>query len=66
MRFHTFVLKNVVRRRIRSTLTVIGMAVAVGAVVALVGISNSSIRSFLAIYTNQKFAIIVQQRGAKQ
>lgn len=66
MRFHTFVLKNVVRRRIRSTLTVIGMAVAVGAVVALVGISNSSIRSFLAIYTNQKIAIIVQQRGAKQ
>ncbi|MEN6556983.1 MAG: ABC transporter permease, partial [Thermoguttaceae bacterium] len=59
-------LKNVVRRRIRSTLTVIGMAVAVGAVVALVGISNSSIRSFLAIYTNQKIAIIVQQRGAKQ
>lgn len=66
MRFHTFVLKNVVRRRIRSTLTVIGMAVAVGAVVALVGISNSSIRSFMSIYTNQKIAIIVQQRGAKQ
>ena len=35
MRFYTFVLKNVVRRRVRSTLTVIGMAVAVGAVVAL-------------------------------
>ncbi|MEN6406317.1 MAG: ABC transporter permease [Thermoguttaceae bacterium] len=66
MRFHTFVLKNVVRRRIRSTLTVVGMAVAVGAVVALVGISNSSIHSFMAIYTNQKIAIIVQQRGAKQ
>ena len=60
MRFHTFVLKNVFRRRVRSALTVVGMAVAVGAVVALVGISNSSIRSFLAIYERQKIAIIVQ------
>ena len=66
MRFHTFVLKNVVRRRVRSSLTVIGMAVAVGAVVALVGISNSSIQSFLDIYSSQKIAIIAQQRGAKQ
>ena len=42
MRFYSFVFKNVIRRRVRSTLTVIGMAVAVGAVVALVGISSSS------------------------
>jgi putative ABC transport system permease protein len=66
MRFYTFVLKNVIRRRVRSTLTVVGMAVAVGAVVALVGISSSSVQSFLSIYENQKIAIIVQQRGAKQ
>jgi putative ABC transport system permease protein len=66
MRFYTFVLRNVIRRRVRSSLTVVGMAVAVGAVVALVGISSSSIQSFMAIYQNQKIAIIVQQRGAKQ
>jgi len=66
MRFYTFVLKNVIRRRVRSSLTVVGMAVAVGAVVALVGISNSSIQSFLAIYRSQKVAIVVQQRGVKQ
>ncbi len=42
------------------------MAVAVGAVVALVGISSSSEQSFLAIYQSQNVAIIVQQRGAKQ
>ena len=66
MRFYTFVLKNVVRRRMRSSLTVIGVAVAVGAVVALVGISNSSERSFLEIYRRQNVAIIVQQQGAKQ
>jgi putative ABC transport system permease protein len=66
MRFYSFVLKNVLRRRVRSTLTVVGMAVAVGAVVALVGISSSSVQSFLAIYRQQKVAVVVQQRGAKQ
>lgn len=66
MRFHTFVLKNVIRRRVRSTLTIIGVAVAVGGVVALIGISNSTEQSFLKIYERQNVAIIVQQRGAKQ
>jgi putative ABC transport system permease protein len=66
MRFHTFILRNVLRRRVRSSLTVVGLAVAVGAVVSLVGISNSTVQSFLDIYRNQKIAIIVQQRGVKQ
>jgi putative ABC transport system permease protein len=66
MRFYTFVLKNVIRRRMRSTLTMIGVAVAVGAVVALIGISNSSENSFLKVYEQQDVAILVQQRGAKQ
>ena len=66
MRFYTFVLKNVIRRRMRSSLTIIGVAVAVGAVVALVGISNSSENSFMQIYQRQEVSILVQQRGAKQ
>jgi putative ABC transport system permease protein len=66
MRFYSFVFKNVVRRRVRSTLTVIGMAVAVGAVVALVGVSNGTERSFKEIYKRQNIAIIVEQRGNKQ
>jgi putative ABC transport system permease protein len=66
MRFYTFVIKNVIRRPMRSSLTVIGVAVAVGAVVALIGISNSSERSFLEMYQRQNVAILVQQRGAKQ
>ena len=40
MRFSTFVFRNVLRRPIRSTLTITGMAVAVTAVVALVGLSD--------------------------
>ncbi len=66
MRFPTFVLKNVIRRRVRSSLTVIGMAVAVGAVVALVGISSGFERSFMAVYQKQKVDILVQQKGVKQ
>jgi putative ABC transport system permease protein len=66
MRFYTFVLKNVIRRPVRSSLTVIGMAVAVGAVVALIGVSSGSERSFAQIYQRQNVAIVVQQRGAKQ
>lgn len=66
MRFGTFVVKNVIRRRVRSSLTVVGMAVAVGAVVALVGISSGFERSFMAVYQKQKVDVIVQQRGVKQ
>ncbi len=66
MRFYGFVLKNVARRRVRSTLTVISMALAVGAVVALVGVSSGFERSFMDVYQRQKVDIIVQQRGIKQ
>jgi putative ABC transport system permease protein len=47
-------------------LTIIGVAVAVGGVVALIGISSSTERSFMKIYERQNVAVIVQQRGAKQ
>jgi len=66
MRFSTFVIKNIVRRRVRSSLTIIGVAVAVGAVVALVGISLGFEQSFLKIYERQNVDLIVQQSGAKQ
>jgi putative ABC transport system permease protein len=66
MRFSTFVIKNIVRRRVRSSLTVIGVAVAVGAVVALVGIASGFVQSFLEIYQKKKVDLIVQQAGEKQ
>jgi len=66
MRFYSFVLKNVFRRRVRSSLTVISMALAVGIVVALVGVSNSTVQSFMNIYDRQDVSIIVEQRCAKQ
>jgi putative ABC transport system permease protein len=66
MRFYAFVFKNVLRRRVRSTLTVVGTAVSVGAIVALIGVSNSSVDSFINIYRQQNITLVVDQRGAVQ
>lgn len=65
MRFSTFIVKNIVRRRMRSTLTIIGVAAAVGAVVAFVGISFGFERSFMAIYQRQGMDLIIDQTGQK-
>ncbi len=59
MRLITLVYRNITRRRIRSALTVIGMAVAVAAVVALVGIADGFKRSFLDMYQSHGVDVVV-------
>jgi len=59
MRLSTFVYRNITRRRVRSALTVGGMAVAVSAVVALVGIADGFRQSFLDLYEGNSVDIIV-------
>ncbi len=49
----------------RSCLTIIGVAVAVGAVVALVGITFGIEQSFLQIYQNQNVDLLIYQAGQK-
>lgn len=66
MRFNKLVFKNLVRRPARSLLTVSGIAVAVAAVVALVGISRGFEHSLLKIYKLQKVDLIVSRQGAIQ
>ncbi len=63
MHFSTFILKNVLRRPVRSVLTCLGVALAVGAVVALVGISRGFEQSFLEIYEGRGVDLIVQRAG---
>ena len=53
MRFLTIVLKNTVRRPLRSLLTVIAIAIAVGSVVSLVGIASGFEETFLSLYKNK-------------
>ena len=66
MRFMDLVIKNVVRRPVRSGLTVAGLAVGVGAVVALVGIAQESEDAFMSIYERQRVSLVVLRAGAAQ
>jgi putative ABC transport system permease protein len=63
MRFVTLVLKNVLRRRTRSALTVVGLSAAVGAVVSLVGIARGFERSFLDLYRRHGIDLVVSRSG---
>jgi putative ABC transport system permease protein len=66
MRFSTIVLKNAVRRPLRSILTALAIAVAVGTVVALVGISYGFERTFLDLYRGSGIGLIVVRAGSRQ
>ena len=55
--------KNLQRRPARSLLTAVGLAIAVAAVVALVGISESLETSFLDLYLKRGADLVVQRRG---
>ncbi|HEY5310957.1 MAG TPA: ABC transporter permease [Pirellulales bacterium] len=59
----TMVLKNVSLRPARSLLTVLGLAVAVGAVVALVGIATRFEDSFLDLYRRRGGDLVIQRAG---
>lgn len=61
MRLFTLVYRNITRRRVRSALTVCGMAVAVSAVVALVGIAEGFERSFLSLFEGQNTDIVISR-----
>ena len=63
MRFTTFVLKNLLRRKLRSALTAGGVAIAVSAVVALLGISNGFEQSFTDLYVKRGVDLIVVRAG---
>jgi len=63
MYFFTFLLKNLLRRPARSLLTVVGLAVAVGAVVALVGVATGFEKDFLHVYQSRDLDIVVQRAG---
>jgi putative ABC transport system permease protein len=63
MRFVTIAVKNLVRRPGRSLLTAAGLAVAVAAVVSLVGAAESLERSYLGLYETRGADLVVQHRG---
>jgi putative ABC transport system permease protein len=66
MWFSTIVVKNSIRRPLRSALTVIAIATAIGAVVALVGIASGFERTFLDLYKGAGVDLVVVRAGARQ
>lgn len=66
MRFLTFIVKNLVRRPMRSCLTMAGVALAVGAVVALVGISRGFVDSFVHLYDERGVDLVVVRAGVTE
>ena len=63
MRFLTLIARNLLRRRARTLLTVVGLAVAIAAVVDLLGISWGFERSFMAIYEAKGIDLVVVRAG---
>ena len=64
MRFVTLVWKNIYRRPMRSILTMVGLGVAISAVVSLVGISDSFERHFSSLYQDRGIELIIQRSGS--
>ena len=63
MFFVSFILKNLARRRIRTALTVLGLAVAVGSMIALLGVSYNVERSVEAAFDARRVDLVVMQKG---
>jgi len=64
VRFITLIAKNVLHRPVRTVLTTVGLAVAISAVVILVGISWNFQQSFMAIYQTKGIDLVVVRAGS--
>ncbi len=66
MWFVTFALKNLFRRKTRSAVTMVGVTLAVGTMVALVGLADQFERSFAEVFTRRGADIMVLKAGSTQ
>jgi putative ABC transport system permease protein len=64
VRFITLIIKNVLHRPVRTVLTTVGLAIAIAAVVILVGISWNFENSFMAIYQTKGIDMVVVRAGS--
>ena len=63
MWFSTLILRNIVRRPLRSILTVVAIAIAIGSVVSLVGVARGFERSFVELYEKLDVDMLVIAKG---
>src|SRR5688572_26277624 len=64
MYFATFIAKNLIRRPVRSALTVLGLAVAVGSMIALLGITENFRMSLQDTFERRRVDLVVIAGGA--
>ena len=64
MNFATFILKNLLRRKARSMLTMCGIAVAVATTIALLGVSDDFQSAVLQSFKNEGSDIVISPKGA--
>src|SRR4051794_22888261 len=63
MWFSTLILRNIFRRPLRSFLTVVAIAIAIGSVVSLVGVARGFERSFVELYEKLDVDMLVIAKG---
>lgn len=63
MRFITLIFRNLFRRRARTLLTATGLAVAIAAVLDLVGIAWNFEKSFLTVFNSKRIDLVVIRAG---
>jgi putative ABC transport system permease protein len=63
MHFVTFILRNLTRRPARTALTVLGLAVAVGSMIALLAIGANAERAVETSFDRRRIDLIVMQAG---
>jgi putative ABC transport system permease protein len=66
MRFGSFILKNLLRRKFRSLLTALGVAIAIAAVVALLGLSSGLRRTSAERFESRGIDLVVLRAGIAQ
>ena len=64
MHFATLVVRNLLHRRTRSGLTIVGIAIGIGAVVALTSIARGFERTWEGIYTARGTDLVVSRAGS--
>jgi putative ABC transport system permease protein len=63
MYFLTFILKNLTRRPTRTVLTILGLTVAIGSMIALLGVSDNVEKSVEAAFDARRVDLIVMQKN---
>lgn len=64
MTFLGFVCKNLTRRPLRTSLTLLALATAIGSVMALSGVADGFTRSFREVYQSHRVDVVVTREGA--